>query len=58
MYELEKPLPVQLAVQGSRTKVTMGCNMLLEYQNIKEEHHFDISNLENYDLILGTPFLY
>lgn len=34
---LEKPLTIQLAVQGSRSKVNFG---------------------ENYDLILGTPFLY
>lgn len=34
---LEKPLTIQLAVQGSRSKVNFG---------------------KNYDLILGTPFLY
>lgn len=38
VFELEKPLPVHLAVQGSRSKINFGC--------------------KNYDLILGTPFLY
>ncbi|KAF8574980.1 hypothetical protein K439DRAFT_1641768 [Ramaria rubella] len=38
---LTKPLPVQLAVSGSRTVI-----------------NFDIINLDSYDLILGTPFLF
>ncbi|KAJ8473319.1 hypothetical protein ONZ51_g7961 [Trametes cubensis] len=55
--ELEKPLPVQLAVQGSRAKVSCGCKAELQYQNVKETRYFDLMNLLNYDLILGTPFL-
>ena len=38
---LEKPLPIQLAIQGSRSK-----------------RYFNVSNLQNYDIILGTSFLY
>ncbi|KAI0352631.1 hypothetical protein OH77DRAFT_1408850, partial [Trametes cingulata] len=57
VLELEKPLPVQLAVQGSRAKVNYGCKALIEYQEISEERYFDVMNLLNYDLILGTPFL-
>ena len=30
----------------------------LEYQEIKEARTFDIININNYDLILGTPFMY
>lgn len=56
--ELTKPLGVQLAVQGSRTKVNYGTKALFEYQQIKEERYFDIINLQNYDLILGTPFMH
>lgn len=29
-----------------------------EYQNIRERRTFDVANLDTYDLILGTPFLY
>ncbi|KAJ3475739.1 hypothetical protein NLI96_g11638 [Meripilus lineatus] len=57
-FDLEKPLPVQLAVQGSRTKITTGCMIQLKYQDINEGRYLDVSNLENYDIILGTPFLF
>ena len=57
-FELEKPLSVQLAVQGSRTKVNMGCRARLRYQEVTEDRYFDIINLQNYDLILETPFLH
>ena len=57
-FELEKLLSVQLAVQGSRTKVNMGCKTRLRYQEVTEDRYFDIINLQNYDLILGTPFLH
>ncbi|OCH83806.1 hypothetical protein OBBRIDRAFT_815699 [Obba rivulosa] len=57
-FELEKPLPVHLAVQGSRAKINLGCNANIEYQAIREKRYFDIINLLNYDLILGTPFLF
>ncbi|KAJ8481441.1 hypothetical protein ONZ45_g15313 [Pleurotus djamor] len=58
MVQLSKPLPVQLAVQGSRSKVNFGCRAKLEYHTISEERYFDIINVSNYDLILGTPFLF
>ncbi|KAI0077429.1 hypothetical protein K474DRAFT_1595981, partial [Panus rudis PR-1116 ss-1] len=57
-FELVKPLPVQMAVQGSRTKVNLGCKAQIKYQNVSETRYFDIVNLLNYDLILGTPFLF
>lgn len=56
--ELEKPLAVQLAVQGSRTKVNFGTKVRFEYANITEDRYFDIVNVDGYDLILGTPFLF
>ncbi|KAI0077519.1 hypothetical protein K474DRAFT_1750949, partial [Panus rudis PR-1116 ss-1] len=58
IVELAKPLPVHLAVQGSRAKVNLGCTAELSYQSIKGKRYFDIINLLNYDLILGTPFLF
>lgn len=56
--ELEKPLPLQLAVQGSRAKINFGCRARIEYQSVKEERYFDIINLSNYDIILGTPWMF
>jgi Retroviral aspartyl protease/Zinc knuckle len=55
---LVKPLPLQLAVQGSRSKVNAGTKVQFQYQEINEERYFDIINISNYDLILGTPWLY
>ncbi|KAI0074477.1 hypothetical protein K474DRAFT_1601376, partial [Panus rudis PR-1116 ss-1] len=57
-FELEKPLPVHLAVQGSRAKVNLGCKANISYQNVSGARYFDIINLLNYDLILGTPFMF
>ncbi|KIN92989.1 hypothetical protein M404DRAFT_36508 [Pisolithus tinctorius Marx 270] len=55
---LEKPLTIQLAVQGSRSRVNFGTKVRFQYQGIDCERHFDVMNIQNYDLILGTPFLY
>ena len=55
---LEKPIQLQLAVQGSRSKVNFGTSAQFEYQTINEIRYFDVANLSNYDLILGTPFLF
>jgi hypothetical protein len=55
---LKKLLPLQLAIKGSRSKVNWGTTVNFKYQSINEERYFDITNLSNYDLILGTPWLY
>ncbi|RDB29688.1 Retrovirus-related Pol polyprotein from transposon opus [Hypsizygus marmoreus] len=56
--ELAKPLALQLAVQGSRSKVNLGTKVKIRYQGIHEERYFDIANLSGYDLILGMPWMY
>jgi len=55
---LEKPLPIQLAMQGSQSKVNFGVNVCFQYQGVDYQRYFDVINLQNYDIILGTPFLY
>jgi hypothetical protein len=30
----------------------------LQYQEVDENRRFDVINLDNYDVILGTPFLF
>ena len=55
---LETPVSLQLAVQGSRSKVNARTTLKLEYQDIDESRTFDVININNYDLILGTPFMY
>lgn len=55
---LREHIPLQLACSGSRSSIHARATALLEYQNIKEERVFDVANLESYDLILGTPFMF
>ena len=55
---LEKPIGLQLAVQGSRSKIHAVVNACLNYEGINEERTFDIANLNDYDVVLGTPWLY
>ena len=55
---LASPLSLHLAVQGSRSKVNARATVQLHYQTIKEKRTLDIINLNNYDLILGTPWMY
>ena len=56
--ELKKLLPLQLAIQGSCSKVNWSTTVNFKYQSINEEQCFDIANLSSYDLILGTPWLF
>ncbi|KAF8800028.1 hypothetical protein BYT27DRAFT_7217359 [Phlegmacium glaucopus] len=55
---LDAPLALLLAVQGSRSKINSVANIRIQYQGINENCTLDIANLHNYDLILGTPFMY
>ncbi|KIO17523.1 hypothetical protein M407DRAFT_49589, partial [Tulasnella calospora MUT 4182] len=58
LLKLEKPMSVQLAVTGSRSTINTCVNANFRFQGIDENRRFDIMNIENYDLILGTPFLF
>lgn len=55
---LTSPLSLHLAVQGSRSKVNSRATVKLKYQEIDETRTFDVINLNNYDVILGTPWMY
>ena len=54
----EKPLGLQLAVQGSRSKINSFVNVNYSYQDIKDSRRFDVANLNDYDVILGTPWIW
>jgi hypothetical protein len=55
---LSSPLSLHLAVQGSRSKVNAKASVNVKYQGINEARTFDIINLNSYDVILGTPWMY
>ena len=54
----EKPLAVQLAVHGSRSKINCKTTVWFQYQTINCDWRFDVTNPDNYDAILETLFLY
>jgi len=54
---LDKPIILQLAVQGSRSKVNSRVGARLQYQSIDETCQFDVININSYDLILGMPWM-
>jgi len=55
---LKKAIGLLLAVQGSRSKINTTINVHFEYQGINTERSFDVANLSDYDMILGTPWMY
>jgi Retroviral aspartyl protease len=56
--ELNKPVTLNLAVQGSHSKVKSTVTIEISYSEIRENRTFDVININSYDLILGTPWLY
>jgi hypothetical protein len=55
---LAKPLNIRLAVHGSCSKTNADVTVQFKYQDIDESRKFDVANLDAYDVILGTPFLF
>jgi hypothetical protein len=56
VIELVEPIALQLAITGSRSRVNYGTRANIQFGPIKAHHYLDISNVDGYDLILGTPF--
>ncbi|KAJ3558319.1 hypothetical protein NP233_g11531 [Leucocoprinus birnbaumii] len=57
-FELAKVIPVQMACQGSRSNINYRTKVQFTYQKLNYQREFDVMNLANYDIVLGTPFLY
>jgi Aspartyl protease len=56
-FALEQPIALQLARIGSRSTINYGTNTTIRFGRKLYEEYFDIANIEDYDAILGTPFL-
>jgi hypothetical protein len=55
VVSLEQPINLQLAIVGSHSIVNYGtCSQLKFRVNVSDEY-FDITNIDYYDIILGTP---
>ena len=57
MFALEKPIALQLACIGSRSIINYGTHMTIKIGCKVVKEYFNITNIEHYDVILGTPFL-
>ncbi|KAG8693769.1 hypothetical protein FRC08_008909 [Ceratobasidium sp. 394] len=55
---LAKPLQLQMVMSGSRGMLMYSVEARIKYQEVDENRMFDVGNIENYDIILGTPFLF
>ena len=56
--ELQEQMTLQLAVTGSRSKINYGAWAQVEPGSINPKVYFDIANIDGYDMILGTPFMW
>ena len=56
--ELREQMTLQLAVTGSRSKINYGAWVPIEFGPIRANTYFDIANIDGYDAIVGTPFLW
>jgi hypothetical protein len=57
MFQLKKPVKLQMATTGSRSVINYGVNAELLIGRFKQNRYFDVVNLDRYHVILGTPFL-
>ena len=58
MFALEKPIALQLTCIGGRSMINYGTHMTIKLgHKVGSEEYFDIMSVEQYDVILGTPFL-
>ena len=56
--ELQEQMTLQLAVTGSRSKINYGAWATVDFGPITPQVYFDIANIDGYDVILGTPFMW
>lgn len=56
--ELAMQLLIQMAVQGLHVKVSASCKATLQYQQVCKMCTFDVINLQNYNMILGSLFIH
>ena len=55
MFELERPIGLQLACVGSKSTINYGAHATIVFGNQIIDKYFDVANIDYYDVILGTP---
>ncbi|KAF8233778.1 hypothetical protein L208DRAFT_1225614, partial [Tricholoma matsutake] len=56
-HKLEEPVPLQLGTVGSCSKINFRLFTDFEIGEVKNNHYFDVVNINRYDAILGTVFM-
>ena len=57
VFQLKKPIKLQMATSGSRSVIQYGARADLRLGDLNQGRYFDVVNLDRYHAILGTPFL-
>ncbi|KAA1469558.1 hypothetical protein DENSPDRAFT_773163 [Dentipellis sp. KUC8613] len=58
LIELENPATLQLGCIGSKSKINHGAEVRVDFDTISDVQYLDIVNIDRYDMIIGTPFMY
>jgi hypothetical protein len=56
-FALKQPIALQLACIGSRSTIKYGTNTTIKFGHKLYDKYFNVTNVEYYDMMLGTPFL-
>ena len=56
-FALEQPIALQLACIGSQSMINYRTHVTIKIGHKVDEEYFDLTNIEHYNAILGTPFL-
>ena len=56
-FALEQPIALQLACIHSQSMINYGTHATIKIGRKVVKEYFDITNVEHYDMIPGTPFL-
>ena len=56
--KLEDPIGLQLACIGSKSTINYGAMSTIIFGNKHIEEYFNVANINYYDVILGTLFLW
>ena len=57
-FKLDSPVGLQLACVGNKSTINYGARSSIVFGNRHVEEYFDVVNIDYYDVILGTPFLW
>ena len=57
-FKLESPVGLQLTCVGSKSTINYGVRSSIVFRKKHVEEYFNMANIDHYNVILGTPFLW